>query len=354
MPDKEAHVTEDRFLRFTAIAILGVLVLVAFLLFSLDRQLRRSTDGTERTEGTEPLTAAKTTSEPEIAIPEIPKKPIVTVQQRISKPTSPNSNYIRDRQESSVINPQSAPAPSAFATPPLDPAPFAAPAVQALSTPPLVGPSVVPPEPTSIDATVHAGTFLSVRLQDTVGSDRNRAGDRFTAVLDESLYSGNLMVAPRGSTVEGRIIQVEQAGRVQGLSEIRLELDRLMLSTGNWVEIVTDSIVEHGESTRGQDAARIGTGAAIGAAIGAIAGGRKGAGIGAATAAGASAAGVLLTRGKPVILARETRLSFQLRAPVTVSLPPDSIRSSTEISPLPQRDFSDRRWAPRRRLMSRR
>ena len=92
MPSKEVHVTEERFLRFTDIAILGLLVLVSFLLFSLDRQSRRSTDGTES------VATARSVSEPESVIPEISKKPSGTVQPQISKSTSANTNYIRDRQ----------------------------------------------------------------------------------------------------------------------------------------------------------------------------------------------------------------------------------------------------------------
>ena len=67
-----------------------------------------------------------------------------------------------------------------------------------------------------------------------------------------------------------------------------------------------------------------------GAAIGAIAGGCRGAGSGAATGAGASTAQVLLSRGKPVVLIPETRLSFQLRAilPLTVSAPEATMQTS--------------------------
>ena len=60
----------------------------------------------------------------------------------------------------------------------------------------------------------------------------------------------------------------------------------------------------------------------LGAAIGAIAGGGKGAAIGAATGAGAGTAGVLLSRGKPLVLSPETVLSFQLTSPVTVEFVP--------------------------------
>ena len=59
--------------------------------------------------------------------------------------------------------------------------------------------------------------------------------------------------------------------------------------------------------------------AAVGAIIGAIAGGGKGAAIGAGVGGGAGAGDVLLTRGKPVTFPSETRISFRLRTPVTIT-----------------------------------
>jgi hypothetical protein len=127
-----------------------------------------------------------------------------------------------------------------------------------------------------------------------------------------------MVVMQRGSTVEGRVVSTEQAGRVTGVAELAVELTGVLLSNGERVQLLTDTVTQLGERSRGQDVAKVGTGAAIGAVIGAIAGGGKGAAIGAATGAGAGTAGVVLTRGKPVILTPETQLSFQLRAPVTV------------------------------------
>jgi hypothetical protein len=57
----------------------------------------------------------------------------------------------------------------------------------------------------------------------------------------------------------------------------------------------------------------------IGAAIGAIAGGGKGAGIGAGVGGAAGAADVLLTRGKPADIPVETRLTFRVQEPVTIT-----------------------------------
>ena len=60
-------------------------------------------------------------------------------------------------------------------------------------------------------------------------------------------------------------------------------------------------------------------GAAGGAAIGAIAGGGKGAAIGAGAGGAAGAGTVLATRGKPAALPSETRITFRLAAPVTLT-----------------------------------
>ena len=60
-------------------------------------------------------------------------------------------------------------------------------------------------------------------------------------------------------------------------------------------------------------------GAAVGAVIGAAAGGGKGAAIGAGAGGGAGAGDVMLTRGKPATLPTETRITFRLRAPLTLT-----------------------------------
>ena len=64
---------------------------------------------------------------------------------------------------------------------------------------------------------------------------------------------------------------------------------------------------------------KAGAAAAIGAAIGAIAGGGRGAAIGAGVGGAAGAGGVMTTRGKPVHIPVETRISFRLSEPVTLT-----------------------------------
>jgi hypothetical protein len=63
----------------------------------------------------------------------------------------------------------------------------------------------------------------------------------------------------------------------------------------------------------------MGGGAALGAIIGAIAGGGKGAAIGAGAGGAAGTGAVLLGHGKPAVFDTETRLTFQLSSPATIT-----------------------------------
>lgn len=173
-----------------------------------------------------------------------------------------------------------------------------------------------PPEPRKV--TIAAGTLIPVRLAESLSSDRNESGYQFQATLDQPLIVEGFVIAERGSRVEGRVVEAEKAGRVQGVSQIAVELVQLHTSDGQKVEIATETFQKEGEQSRKSDAAKVAGGAAVGAALGAIFGGGKGAAIGAGAGAGAGAGTVLATRGKAVTLPVETRISFRLKSPVTV------------------------------------
>jgi len=144
-------------------------------------------------------------------------------------------------------------------------------------------------------------------------------GDGFRATLDQPLVVDGWVIAERGAHVEGKVVQSQRAGRVKGLSDLAIELTQLTTSDGQHIQIDTETFVKHGQTSTGEDAAKVGGGAAIGAAIGAIAGGGKGAGIGAAVGAAAGTAGVMTTRGKPAVVPAETHINFRLKNTVTVT-----------------------------------
>jgi len=174
-----------------------------------------------------------------------------------------------------------------------------------------------PPPPPQV--TLAAGTLITVRTVEALSSERNQTGDTFTATLDQPLVADGFVIAERGARLEGRIVNAQRAGRVTGLSDLSIELVQLRTSDGQRVAIETQTFVKHGETSKGEDAAKIGGVAALGAIIGAVAGGGKGAAIGAGAGGAAGAGTVMGTRGKAATLPPETKISFRLRNSITLT-----------------------------------
>jgi hypothetical protein len=167
--------------------------------------------------------------------------------------------------------------------------------------------------------TLNAGTLLSVRLIDGLTAERNQVGDTFAGTLDKELVANGFVIAERGARVEGRVTASDPGGRVKGLSSLTVEITKLHTSDGQTVALRTDPFERRAQPDRTGDATKIGAGAALGAVIGAIAGGGKGAAIGAGAGGAAGTGTVLATRGKAATIPSETRITFRLSAPVTVT-----------------------------------
>jgi hypothetical protein len=172
----------------------------------------------------------------------------------------------------------------------------------------------VPPQ-----LTIKQGTWATVRTNEFLSSDHNQQGDSFTATLEQALVVDGFVVAPRGSTVIGRVTEAKKAGRVEGTSRLGVELTGLTLADGQQVSIQSHMISHNGPTSVGRDAAAIGGTTALGAAIGAGADWGRGAAIGAGAGAAAGIIGVLLTRGHPTVIGPESAMTFQITAPVTFS-----------------------------------
>ena len=167
--------------------------------------------------------------------------------------------------------------------------------------------------------TLPEGTPLTVRTTIALSTNTQEAGQTFTAHLEQPLVHGGREIVPKGAEVEGKIVEADKGGRVEGRASLAVQLTRLHTAGGEVVEISTSTITRQAKATKGKDAAKIGIGSGVGAAIGAIAGGGKGTAIGAAAGAGAGTGVVLATRGDPAVIPSETVLNFELRAPVTVA-----------------------------------
>lgn len=174
-----------------------------------------------------------------------------------------------------------------------------------------------PPQPHTV--TIAAGTLINVRLGEGLSTERNKPGDVFTATLDQPLVADGFAIAERGAHVLGRVVESDQAGRVKGLARLTIELTQISTSDNQKIPIRTAQFEKQGPESKGEDAAKVGLGAVLGTIIGAAAGGGKGAAIGAGAGAAAGGGTVAATRGKPSVLPVETRISFRLDQPVTIT-----------------------------------
>jgi hypothetical protein len=175
------------------------------------------------------------------------------------------------------------------------------------------------PAPQPRTVTLPAGTNVVIRLAETLSPEHNYTDDTFRATLESPIITDGFVIADKGSKVLGKIVNAQKPGRVQGVAELTLTLTEINTSDGQRVKINTSAWNKKGAKSTGQDGGKIAGGAALGAIIGAIAGGGKGAAIGAGAGGAAGTGAVLATRGKTVTLPIETRLTFRLTNPVTIT-----------------------------------
>ena len=188
-------------------------------------------------------------------------------------------------------------------------------------TPPPVSPATAqappPPPPPPKKFIIDQGTQLTVRLVDSIDSEKNQTGDTFHATLNTPLTSDGEEAVPAGVEVVGHLVEVKSAGKFAGQSDVVMQLDSLSFG-GRTYNLQTDQYSKKGNSRGKNTAEKVGAGAAIGGVIGALAGGGKGAAIGAAAGAGVGGGVQAATKGQQIKLPSETVLNFTLQQSITV------------------------------------
>lgn len=157
------------------------------------------------------------------------------------------------------------------------------------------GPAAAPTAPQVVyGPQIDAGTQMTVRLDQPIGTDVSKQGDRFTATVMTPLVDpNNRVLIPAGSQVQGHVaeLRTEQGDQPAAVS---LAFDSIALGGGQVpfsARIMQAHVEGTGAGVRSRDVL-IGTGG--GAALGAILGGSSGAVKGALVGAGA---GTLLSLG---------------------------------------------------------
>jgi hypothetical protein len=165
--------------------------------------------------------------------------------------------------------------------------------------------------------TVPAGTRILIRMVDSIDSSKQKTGFRFSATLETNLQVEDTVVAPRGTTLYGRLAAASSAGKMSGSSELTLELTDVLIN-GTAYPLLTSTYEVKGKGEGGNTAKKVVGGAGLGALIGGLAGGGKGAGIGALAGAGAGTAVAASKKGQQLQIPSESLLEFRLQQPVSL------------------------------------
>jgi hypothetical protein len=164
---------------------------------------------------------------------------------------------------------------------------------------------------------VPAGTVLTVRLGQSVGSKISTAGQTFTATLASAVSVDGKIAIPAGAAASGTVVDAKPLGRFKGGASLRLRLTSITIG-GSDQSVSTSSVVRTEAGKGKRTAVLAGGGAALGALIGGLAGGGKGAGIGGLAGGGAGAGGAAFTGNKDIVLPAESALSFKLEQSIEV------------------------------------
>jgi hypothetical protein len=182
---------------------------------------------------------------------------------------------------------------------------------------PVQAASLPPAPPAAVELQVPRGTLLSVRLNHSVGTKSSHPGDRFSAVLAQTITVDDHIVLPRGSEVSGTVRECGPSGRLKGRAVVSLVLDRIDAG-GNSYVLSSAPITRVSAGHKKRNWSLIGGGSGVGALIGGLAGGGTGALIGAGAGAAAGTAGAALSGQRHLTLPPETLLEFRLLRPLTV------------------------------------
>lgn len=165
--------------------------------------------------------------------------------------------------------------------------------------------------------TLHSGTPISVRLEQSLDTKYNRAGTPFVARISRPVVLEGAVVLPQGALCRGHVVESKPSGRLKGRAVLGLSLDTIE-TRGRIYHVATNGPAFFSGNHKKHNLLWIGGGAGTGAGIGAIAGGGVGAAIGAGAGAAAGTTGALITGRRNLHLPVETAVVFTLQEPVTV------------------------------------
>jgi hypothetical protein len=189
------------------------------------------------------------------------------------------------------------------------------------------------PTPAATELKIPAGTKVPLALKQAISTKNARPGDAVYAETTFPVVLNSRVVIPAGTYVQGRISQVQRAGRVKGRAEVLMHFTTLIYPSGYTVVLpgsienvpgAEKSTVKDQEGTIRQDsqtgekAGKVAEAAGTGAVIGGLSQGGKGALYGAGIGGAVGTAIALLSRGSDVRMEAGTTLEMVIQREVVV------------------------------------
>jgi hypothetical protein len=192
-----------------------------------------------------------------------------------------------------------------------------------------------------------AGTELLVRLTTTLSTKANQNGDPWVGRVIEPIFAEGREVVPAGSTVDGRVTYVKEAGRAAGTGQMRLVAETITTPQEGTFTIVAslenaegaggakvkgeEGTIEGPGKDKKSTAKEAGIDAAGGAAVGAMVHGGSGALYGAGIGAVAALVHGIVKKHQGVVLPQGTELTFVLtRTTLSKQVPPPRPETSSQ------------------------
>jgi hypothetical protein len=180
---------------------------------------------------------------------------------------------------------------------------------------------------------VPAGTALMVRLDTTLATFSNKAGDPFRGSITQPVVVNGQTVIPAGATVEGRVTKISEPRRISGKPTIGILPEAVIMPTGERYYLdatLTDTNIRgtdvnsegqfKGSTHDRRDTIEEGAGTAGGMLVGGLIGGPAGILVGGAVGAGATTTHWLV-KHRSATLPAGTELTMELNRPLTMTAP---------------------------------
>ena len=180
------------------------------------------------------------------------------------------------------------------------------------------------PQPRTINLSVPVGTTFAVLMNETLSTERNQAGDAFTARLADPIVDADgTVIVPAGAVVRGRVTAVAPSTRAGQTAALKLAFEAISFGGESYPLQGTVQSADVEQKTRtgvAESAGKVAAGAAAGAILGQVLGKDKESTLkGAAIGAAAGTAIAMGTTDVDAVLPEGAEVIIRTDQPITVT-----------------------------------